>query len=288
MGDDDRTIRDFGDQWSHYSNNEGYHCSLELLQDIFGPLLDLAELKDRRVADVGSGTGRIVTMLVDAGVAHVVAVEPSDGVEMLRANTRCYGDKVEIVHGQGVALPPGLDLDFVISIGVIQFIEDPLPTLRAALAALRPGGRLVICVYALEGNEPYVALVRALRIVTTRLPHFALEGLSNFLTICVDVYIAACRWLPLPMRDYMRDTLRRVSRETRKLTIYDQLNPRYARYYRGGEVEDMLTAAGFHDVQLFHRRGYSWTARAAKPGGASSAPAQIDVIGSAAGGEDPS
>ena len=81
----------------------------------------------------------------------------------------------------------------------------------------------------------------------------------------VDLYIAACRFLPLPMRDYMRNTLARVSRDKRKLTIYDQLNPTYAKYYREGEVRELLERAGFEEVRLHHRRGYSWSAVGTRP-----------------------
>jgi SAM-dependent methyltransferase len=260
VAEKNRTIRDFGEQWSHYGGNEGFYGSVELLQDMFGPLVALDELGGARVADIGSGTGRIVRMLIDAGVEHVVAVEPSVGVEILRENTRDIAERIEIVHGSGEEVPAGRDLDFVVSIGVIQFIRDPLPTLKAAREALRPGGKLVIWVYGKEGNRLYVALVTALRAVTTRLPHFALATLCSFLALLVDAYVFACRWLPLPMRDYMLHTLSRVSRDKRKLTIYDQLNPTYAKYYRGEEVREMLERAGFRDVRLHHRRGYSWTA----------------------------
>jgi SAM-dependent methyltransferase len=265
VAENDRTIRDFGEQWSHYGDNEGFYGSVELLQDMFGPLLATGDLEGARVADIGSGTGRIVRMLLDAGAAHVVGVVPSVGVEILRENTRDIASKVEIVQGSGEDVPAGRDLDFVISIGVIQFIRDPLPTLRAAREALRPGGKLVIWVYGREGNRLYVTLVQVLRVLTTRLPHFALAATCSALALLVDAYIFACRWLPLPMRDYMLHTLSRVSRDKRKLTIYDQLNPSYAKYYRAEEVREMLEGAGFRDVRLHHRRGYSWTALGVRP-----------------------
>ena len=261
----DRTIRDFGDQWSHYGDNEGFYASVELMQDMLGPLMPIEELRRARVADIGSGTGRIVRMLIDAGVEHVIAIEPSAGVEVLRENVRDIAEQVEIIHAPGDAVPTDRNLDLVISIGVIQFIQDPLPTLRAAREALRAGGKLVIWVYAKEGNRLYVAFVRALRAITPRLPHFALAGLCSVLSVLLDAYILVCRWLPLPMRDYMRNTLSRVSREKRKLTIYDQLNPTYAKYYRRSEVQELLERAGFIDVQLYHRRGYSWTAVGVRP-----------------------
>ena len=68
-----KTIADFGEQWVRYSDNAGFYGSLELFKDAFGPLLLPEDIAGRRVADVGSGTGRIVHMLIQAGAAHVTA-----------------------------------------------------------------------------------------------------------------------------------------------------------------------------------------------------------------------
>ncbi len=261
-----QNIADFGEQWSHYDDNEGFYGSVELFEDIVGPLVGSEELQGARVADIGSGTGRIVHMLLAAGAAHVTAVEPSVGVEKLRENTRDVAERVEILHAPGDALPAGLELDYVISIGVIQFIPDPQATLRAARAALKRGGRLVIWVYALEGNRLYVSLVTALRSITTRLPHRTLAWLCSALDRALDPYIVLCRMLPLPMADYLTNTYSRVEREKRRLTIYDQLNPSYARYYRRDEIEQALQQAGFVDIRMYHRRGYSWTVSGSNPG----------------------
>lgn len=182
----ERTIRDFGEQWQQWGQNEGYYGSLELLQDILGPLLRTGDLAGLHTADIGAGTGRVSRMLLDAGVASVVALEPSAGVERLRDNLADEGERVRVIHGPGDALPAGLDLDLAISIGVVQFIPDPEPVLRAIWQALRPGGSLVLWVYAREGLGPYLALNTTLRAVATRLPHGALVGLSSLIALLLD------------------------------------------------------------------------------------------------------
>jgi SAM-dependent methyltransferase len=261
----ERTIRDFGDQWAHHRANDGFYGSLELLADALGPLLDVGELRGARVADVGSGAGRIVRMLLAAGAERVIGVEPSRGVEVLTANTAEFGDRVEIIHGPGEALPSGRELDYVFAIGVIQFIPDPSPVVRAMRAALRPGGRAIVWVYAAEGDAFYRALLRALRGFTTRLPHPLLSALCSALTLVLSVYVWACRWLPLPMHGYARSVLSRLSWQKRKLTIYDQLNPSYVRFYTRSELRELLERGGFVDVRLHDRHGYSWTAIGTRP-----------------------
>jgi hypothetical protein len=62
------------------------------------------------------------------------------------------------------------------------------------------------------------------------------------------------------LRDYALSVLHPLGPDKRRLVIYDQLRPAYSKYYREIEVRDLLTRAGFVNVQLFHRHGYSWTA----------------------------
>ena len=255
-----RTLRDFGEQWLHDEGNEGLYGSQELLQDILGPLITLSELRGARVADVGSGTGRIVRMLLEAGAAHVTALEPSSGIEALRRNCAGFGERVRILQATGEELAPDLELDFVTAIGVLPFVPDPQPLLRAARDALRPGGRIVLWLYAAEQNRLTRAAVAGLRLVSTRLPHGALHALCAALDRALDLYILACRYAKLPLRDYMLDVFARLTREKRRLTLYDQLNPSYVRYYARREISELLETCGFADVRTADRRGYSWTA----------------------------
>ncbi len=254
-----KTIKDFGDQWNEFSLNEGFYASQELLADILGPLLEPSEFRSTRAADIGSGTGRIVRMLLDAGAESVIAVEPSQGVESLRTNLADVSDRTQILHTTGENLPPNLELDFVVSIGVVQFIPDPLPTLRAARAALKEGGRLVVWVYAKEGSGWYRGVLRPFRLLAGSLPEKALLSLCGALNMGLDPYIALCRRLPLPLRSYVLNVLAKLDRRTRKLVIHDQLRPSYVKFYRREELIQLMESAGFDATQCYHRRGYSWT-----------------------------
>lgn len=253
------TISDFGEQWTHFTGNEGYHGSLELFTELLGGLVRPGDFAGARVADVGSGTGRIVRMLAAAGAGHIVAVEPSAAFEVLERNTADLGARVTRLRVEGAALPPSGDLDFVVSLGVVHHVPEPEPVLRAAHAALRPGGRLVIWLYGREGNELYLALVAPLRALTVRLPHGALVALSRALAVPLAGYIRLAAHVPVPMRSYMRGHLARIGHAKLVETIYDQLNPHVARYYTRAEAEALLRRCGFTAVRAHHRLGYSWT-----------------------------
>ena len=256
---DRQTITDFGDQWTRYTDNSGYYGSLGLFADICAPLLGVDDVRGRTVADIGSGTGRIVNMLLDAGAAHVTALEPSESFAVVAANTAGRADRVEVIRGDGTAIPQDRDFDLVVSIGVLHHIENPAPVIAAARRALKPGGTMFVWLYGREGNEAYLAVAEPLRALTRRMPHRLLAALCHVLDLVSIGYTAACRILPLPMRDYMQNVYSRLAPDKRRLVIYDQLNPAYAKYYREHEARALLEDGGFSDVRTYHRHGYSWS-----------------------------
>jgi SAM-dependent methyltransferase len=260
-----RTIEDFGRQWTTYTDNAGFYGSVDLLADMVSPFLDLSDFSGKRVADIGSGTGRIVAMLLQAGAAQVIAVEPSDAFDVLRSNLASAGGRVVPMHLLGEELPPALELDLAVSMGVLHHIPEPDATVRAVRDALAPGGRFLVWLYAHEGNRLYLALVLPLRRLTRRLPGWTLTGLGHFLNILLDIYIFVCRFLPLPKRAYIENVIGQFDRRKRYLVIYDQLNPAYAKYYTQQEARDLLGRSGFTDVKAHHRHGYSWTVIGTKP-----------------------
>lgn len=255
----EQTVQDFGDQWTRFQENSGYYASLSVFQDILGPLLDTQEIKGAVVADIGSGTGRIVNMLLDADAKCVRAVEPSAAYHVLVENTKERKDRVEYIQATGDKLPGDCDLDYVFSIGVLHHIPEPDGAVKAAFRALKPGGRMLIWLYGREGNGFYLSLALPLRAITRRLPDRALEGVSYVLDALLQPYIWASRLIWLPLRDYLQNHYAKLTPAVRRLTIFDQLNPGYAMYYTEREASGLLERNGFSDVKLHHRHGYSWT-----------------------------
>jgi SAM-dependent methyltransferase len=254
-----KTIADFGEQWTHYRDTDGFFGSVELFDDIFHPLLSARDVAGKRVAEIGAGTGRFVNILAAAGAAHIVALEPSDAIAVLRENTQAFSDRISYVHGTGDRLASSADLDYVFIIGVLHHIPEPQPVVAAAFGALKSGGKLAVWLYGHEGNSVYLCGVRLLWLFTRRLPHHALALLVAVLYPLFWCYMIACRWLPLPLAAYMRRVMLPLTPAKRRVVIYDQLNPAYAKYYTRQEAHDVVARQGFVDIQLHHRHGYSWT-----------------------------
>jgi 2-polyprenyl-3-methyl-5-hydroxy-6-metoxy-1,4-benzoquinol methylase len=260
-----QTIQDFGAQWTRFTDNSGYYGSSELFDDIVAPLMDASDVRGAKVADIGSGTGRIVDMLLRAGAARVAAIEPSEAIEVLRDRFADSEGRVTCHHVTGEHVDELGPFDLVVSIGVLHHIPEPAPVASAAHRALRPGGRFFAWLYAREGNGVYLALVLPLRAITKRLPDRILDGVVRLLDLPLVGYIALCRFLPLPMQDYMRNVVGRMAPDKRRLIIFDQLNPEYAQYYTRAEAEALFAAAGFSNIRLYQRHGYSWSVVGTKP-----------------------
>jgi 2-polyprenyl-3-methyl-5-hydroxy-6-metoxy-1,4-benzoquinol methylase len=108
-------------------------------------LLDqLGELDGRRVLDAGAGEGYLSRILARAG-ARVTSVEPAGGlVDRIRTLERDEPLGLEIEQADLVDFRTDEPYDAVVCSMVLQAIPNWRPALASCVAALKPGGRLVI------------------------------------------------------------------------------------------------------------------------------------------------
>lgn len=261
---DPQTISDFTDQWQIFPDNGGYFVSNRLFEDSLAGLIPLSYFNNKVIGDLGSGTGRIVRWLFEAGAGHVYAIEPAQSHDTLRENTKAYSDRITYINKPGDQLAIEEELDAMVSLGVISYIPDLGPVFRAAYKALKPGGKLFILAMSYEGNELYCAFAFPLRLLTTVIPDQMLHILCCMLAIPATVYGLMSRVLPLPMHIYFNSVFNKMNWNDKVMLIFDQLNPSYARYYRRSELEQAFKNAGFTNLQVVHRYGYSWAICAEK------------------------
>jgi SAM-dependent methyltransferase len=183
-------------------------------------------------------------------------------MNVLKSNTRNRQGRITYLQSTGDHIPADSALDYVFAIGVLHHIPDPLPVLRAARAALKPGGSFFAWVYGSEGNGLYIGVINALRCIATRIPHGALVMIVWLLYGPLRLYMTVARRLPVPLRRYMTEVLGKLDGARIRLVVYDQLNPAYAKYYSREEVADLFQHAGYFQVRLYHRHRYSWAVQA--------------------------
>lgn len=258
MVNKNQTISDFGEQWQNYTEQDGYYASDNMLSDYFGPLLSLKDLKDCTVCEVGSGNGRFVKIM-SRYAGSVVGIEPSQAVEVSR-NFTSDCDNVTYVNSSVYDAGIKDEFDYVFCLGVLHHMTDPVQGVREIVQMAKPGAKVVIWVYGKEGNGLYIAFTKALRAITTRIPHVILNLISWLMLFPLKFYILLCKFLPLPLKKYMLGVLGKYDNYALKLTIYDQLNPTIANYWTKEEFREILSAGGLTNLDFYHRHGYSWTA----------------------------
>lgn len=108
-----------------------------------------------RVLDLGCGHGLIAEYLSDSTGAHITGLDFSPAaIEQAQRRTAVKADRLTFALGDinRLDLPAGA-FDVILSIDSMYFSQDYQATLRALLAALRPGGQLAF-LYS-YGREPW-------------------------------------------------------------------------------------------------------------------------------------
>lgn len=257
-----KTIDDFSHQWTTYTDNEGYYGSKELFEDIVNPLLNVNDFKGKKVLEVGSGTGRIVNMIMECEPEHIYAVEPSDAFFILKKNTQQHSnDQLTLLHCTGDKIPLDIKIDIIVSIGVVHHIPEPDPVILAAKKSLKPGGKIFVWLYGKENNYFYLFFMSIFRKIVSVLPQKMSHFIAFLLTVVFQPYCYLIKKfnLPLPLAGYLKKVFIPFGFKKQQLVVFDQLNPFYAKYYTKEESRDLLIRNGFKEVKTFHRHEYSWS-----------------------------
>ncbi|HET6765586.1 MAG TPA: class I SAM-dependent methyltransferase [Longimicrobiaceae bacterium] len=113
---------------------------------------ELAPYLGRDVAEIGAGTGNVSRLLLDGGIGHLTAVEPSPQMYPLLRRTLAGEPRATVLQGRlgGPGTSWNARFDSIVYLNVLEHVDDDAGELRRAYAALRPGGHLCIFVPALQ------------------------------------------------------------------------------------------------------------------------------------------
>jgi len=127
------------DNFEFAALNEAVNYRLSLLQEFHDYLKG-------DVLEVGSGIGQLTEQLVQLpGVKRVHAVEPDSSFFSHLTERRL---PIESTHGTVSDVPPDNRYDAIVSVNVLEHIEDDVDELKRYRGRLNPGGHLCLFVPA--------------------------------------------------------------------------------------------------------------------------------------------
>ena len=210
-------------------------------------------LSGKLILDAGCGMGRYLRVASRYG-GELVGLDFSRSVERasgLFART----PNVHLVQGD-LFMPPFRreTFDYIYSIGVIHHTPDPPAAFRSVASLCRPGGSMSVYVYppSFWLDPIRGSVMRALRQVTTRLPHPLLYRLCE--RVAPPLGVAQMRLAAHPMTKLLGAPLFLVTipRHTKRGVMvgdtFDTYSAKHIRTYSGDEVSAWFRQAGFEAV----------------------------------------
>lgn len=240
-------------QWQIFNENE----TLFLLQDWIYPQR-LEDFGGLTVLEAGCGGG-VHTALIAPLARHVTAVDLNT-VELARQRLEEFKN-VSFLEADIATMDLGHQFDVVMSVAVVHHTDDPDKTVENLKRHVKPGGKLILWVYAREGNgfvEYFIEPIRKFLI-----KHFhrrVVLSIAWGLTVFLYIPVFTLYRLPfkfLPYWEYFGN-FRRLSFNRNYLNVFDKLNAPQVTFLENHRVRSWFDGDEFEVLHLSHYKGVSW------------------------------
>lgn len=208
------------------------------------------------ILEAGSGAGRFTEILVKTG-ADILSFDFSSAVDANRVNNGA-NDNILIFQGNIFEIPvPDKSMDRVFCLGVIQHTPDPEAAFMSLASKVKPGGSLVIDVYALDLKAMF-QWKYALRPITKNIDN---RKLHKFVSAVTPMLVAPTRLLRKlagrwgarlsPIVEYSHLGLDdKTNKQWAILDTFDMYSPAHDHPQSEHAVRKWFTDIGFQQVHV--------------------------------------
>jgi len=268
----EKTVTGFGYEWQTFDGHiqETYMTDKTNFLDFIAPVTP-DFFADKMVLDAGCGLGRFLKLGADFGSRDIIGVDLSGAVDVAYRHVR-HLPNAHVIQADIMALPLKAVFDYIFSVGVLQFLEQPQAGFDRLTGLLRDEGSISVWVYAKENNGWVIRFVSPVRqYITSRLPRPLLFGLSYCLGLPLYLLIKLlykpanegkfpfnlARILPYNDYFYYSSRLRYIGLVS---TIFDHLVPSLVTYLSKEELAAWFHQKKFTHVTITSRNNMSWRA----------------------------
>jgi SAM-dependent methyltransferase len=261
---DAKTAAAFSSSWNNLPLGSIY--TKDQVEDWFAPL-DLNDLKDKEVLELGCGGGNLMVHILDYGPAKLVGVDLGESVVTAKNNIAATGKNNASVLQDDLCTFSSEGFDLVYCIGVLHHLKKPYEGFCSVLRNTRPGGYFHCWVYAYEGNSIIRLCIEPLRRLCSKLPWWLTKYfVATPLAALYYCYAKTLHLLPagigehFPLGTYSLWIAKREFAFFRHVA-FDQLVTPQTVYIKKGTIEDWLSrndlvAPG--TTYIIQRNGNSW------------------------------
>lgn len=257
----DAYVSSFSNEWSKFSKVQldsfnGRNESENTFKERTG--INLNEIKDKLVLDVGCGAGRFTEIVSKYG-GDVIGIDLSYSVDVALENLGIKAG-INFIQADIFNLPfkKGIS-DIIFSIGVLHHTPNTRKALLSLIPHLKKGAKIAIWVYTNEGINDQIKPLRDIyrrtynhisdfyRIFTTRMDQKQLLKISQIMAYGLYYptkipVVGKVLDLVIPSSDHP-DPMWRV------LDIFDWYSPKYQWKHTYEEVEDWFKEAGLTNIE---------------------------------------
>lgn len=268
----------FGFEWHRFAELQTDRLHTHTLShDRFGLEIgcDPKDLKGLRVLEAGCGGGRFTDIVLESE-AELFAVDLSNAVDKNR-QIHQGNTALTLIQGSIDAIPLAHEaFDLVFCLGVLQHTPDPSAFFRALVPYVKPGGRLVVDVYAAHPKQS-LHWKYIIRPITKRMDQSRLLALieraapilvpiSRQVRRVPKVGKALSRLIPIFVHDgFMGKVSPAEELRWAVLETFDALSPAYDRPRSLRAVHRWFRDAGMTQIETFNLNNALNYGRAVKP-----------------------